>query len=341
LKHNWRNITPDGGVNDSKLLDGSKKTTVEAFYIRSVACWVPNLLIANHVPTCPYCKLKDHVDVVKARWINCPKILYGISSHKYLDTLLYPCIKCKKTFSGYHKQSLQLDANVILGYFNFFLGHGYAVDEPLFRMIVDDANTVATSVIFQKMKRHQHTEYLDQYQLYLQAVGNKTVKPTWKKQQTLTSMLPKPTGDAELDSLLKERNARQADVTKHRMLLNSARIKRQSDISFRSILKDKDNHNVHGHGNCIPGLGGTKLRNLIACNILSTKELLQADPVDYMVYRNVYHLISKWQRMVESYYKTLQVKVDVHQADYDASEAAYQEANDALIQYKNSDVARQ
>jgi hypothetical protein len=36
---------------------------------------------------------------------------------------------------------IQLDASVVFGYFNYFLGHGYAVDEQLFRMIVEQANT--------------------------------------------------------------------------------------------------------------------------------------------------------------------------------------------------------
>jgi hypothetical protein len=341
-EHNWRNITPPGGKNDSMLyLNCNKKTTVDAFYVRPIACWVPHLLIANHVPSCPRCKTRDHVDTIKARWMNSPKILFGTTSHKYLDSMLYPCTKCKTTFSGYHKRSLQLDASVVFGYFNYYLGHGYAVDEQLFRMIVEEATTESTSAIAQRMKRLQVAEYLDQYQLYLGAVGLEKVKPQLKQQRTLTSMLPKPTGDAELDHLIRERNNCMSEVAKQRMLLYSAHVKHGLDISFMSILKDKENHNVHGQANCIPGLGGTKLRKLMACNILSTKALLEADPVDYMAYKRTAHLIPRWQRMVDSYYNNLSIQVDVYKGNFDRASAAYQEANDALIRYKDSDIARE
>jgi hypothetical protein len=150
-EHNWRNVSPRGGKNDSMLFCGSKTTTVDAFYVRSMALWVPHLLIANHVPTCPRCKDNENVDVIKARWINSPKVLYGVTSHKYLDTMLYPCAKCCRTFSGYNKQALQLDANIVFGYFNYYLGHGYAVDEDLYRLIVDEACTQSTASISQRL----------------------------------------------------------------------------------------------------------------------------------------------------------------------------------------------
>ena len=98
-----------------------------------MAVWVPHLIIHNHVPACPNCKKNKYVDVTKARWINSPKILYGVDSHRYLDTQLYPCHGCARRFAGYNKASMQVDANVYYGYFNFFLGKHYAVDEQLYR----------------------------------------------------------------------------------------------------------------------------------------------------------------------------------------------------------------
>jgi Transposase len=336
---NWRCITPSGGKNDSTLFNLTNQTTVDAFYVRPIACWVPHLLIANHVPTCPRCKSKDFVDLVKARWINSPKIMYGITSHLYLDTMLYPCTKCSGTFSGYHKQSLQLDANVVFGYFNYYLGHGYAVDEPLFRLIVESATSEATSTICRRLKTLQHTEYLDQYQLYLGAVGLDKVKPPKKKQKSIRALLPKATGDAELDRLIKVRNATMSNVSKCRMLYNSAHNKHAMDIKFVSILKDKDNHNVHGKSNCIPGLGSTKIRQLIQCEILSTKDLLVVDPIDYCASK-LDHKIPKWQRMVESYYETLKIQRDLRKGEYNVAQAEHEKANEALIRYKNSDTAR-
>jgi hypothetical protein len=163
---------------------------------------------------------------------------------------------------------------LVFGYFNYYLGHGYAVDEDLYKTIVDLANTQSTASIAQRLKRLQYGEYLDQYQLYLGAVGLDKVKPQRKKQQTITSMFPKLSGDPELDRLLKERKAKQKmDAGRLRLLMNCAHNRHAMDITLRSIiLKDKDNHNIHGGQlNTIPGLGGTKLRKLISCNILSTK----------------------------------------------------------------------
>jgi hypothetical protein len=257
-QNNWRQITPNGGRNDSTLLAANTKTTVGSFYVRPICCWVPHLLIANHIPTCPHCKMKDHIDLVKSRWTNAPKLLYGISSHKYLDTMLYFCTLCDRTFTGYHKQSLRLDASVVVGYFDIYLGHDYAMDEQLYAMICEFSSTVSTSIISRRLCSIQHTEYLNQYQLYLKAVGMDKVKPPkMKKQKTISSMLPKVTGDPELDRLIRDRVAKQSNVTRCRMLFNAAQNKFEMDITFRSILKDKENHNIHGRQNVMKGLGTT------------------------------------------------------------------------------------
>jgi hypothetical protein len=173
------------------------------------------------------------------------------------------------------------------------------------------------------MKRLQVAEYLDQYQLYLGAVGLEKVKTQLKRQRTLTSLLPKPTGDAELDHLIRERNDRMSEAAKQRMLLHSARVKHGLDITFLSMLKNRENHNVHGEENCIPGIGGTKLRKLVACNTLSTKALLEADPVEYMAYKSTAHLIPRWQRMMDSYYVIWEFKLTFTRVTFDRASAAY------------------
>ena len=57
---------------------------MDAFYVKPLACWIPHVLIPNHVPTCPHCKEKKFVNPQKARWINSPKILYGKDRHRYM-----------------------------------------------------------------------------------------------------------------------------------------------------------------------------------------------------------------------------------------------------------------
>ena len=184
-QQNWRNIEPSGGKYDSDVLNAKSKktTTVEAFYVRPLACWVPHLLIENHVPKCPHCKKSDQVDLTKTRWINSPKILFGIGTHKYIDTMLYPCQRCRRHFAGYNKQSMQLSASVYYGYFNYYLGHGYAVDEPLYRHVVDASGTEATSTIASRLKRAAFDEYYADHQLYLSAVACKKITNSNKRKR--------------------------------------------------------------------------------------------------------------------------------------------------------------
>jgi hypothetical protein len=106
--HAWHNITPNGGRFDSTLLNTShkKKAKLESFYVKPIASWVPHLLFSNHVPSCPHCRRKDYVAVDKGRWINSPKVMFGLHRHKYLDTWLYPCRGCGRSFAGYNKQSM-------------------------------------------------------------------------------------------------------------------------------------------------------------------------------------------------------------------------------------------
>jgi hypothetical protein len=82
-QHDWRNILPTSGSYDSHLLNTNNKNTtaVDAFYVKPMACWVPHLLVQNHVPTCPRCKSKEFVDAIRARFINSPIVLYGMSTN--------------------------------------------------------------------------------------------------------------------------------------------------------------------------------------------------------------------------------------------------------------------
>ena len=94
--HDWRKIESSGGRKSSL----AKTVSLESFYVKPIAAWVPDKLFVNHAPSCPHCKSNRHVEVQSARWINTPKVLYGISSHSYLDTKLYPCWRCSKMTAG-------------------------------------------------------------------------------------------------------------------------------------------------------------------------------------------------------------------------------------------------
>ena len=183
----WRCVNPKGARHDSTLQNASvsKKTRVEAFYVKSLAVWVPHLLFNNHVPSCPHCKKSDHVDTSRGRWINTPKILYGLHRHRYLDTWLYPCRRCSRHFAGYNKASMQLDAAVYYGFFNFYVGYGYAVDEELYRHVVLEASLESTATIAHRLQRLAHDAYYGDYQLYLSAVGLGKIDTRPKKKPEL------------------------------------------------------------------------------------------------------------------------------------------------------------
>ena len=156
--HDWKWVVPtNGGRFDSSIL--SKPSSVEDFYVKPIATWVPHLLIPNHIPSCPHCKVNKNVDTVGARWMNCPKVLYGTSRYRYLDTVLYPCKLCGRRFAGYNKQSMQLDSSLYYGFFTFYLGHGFAVDEDLYRFIIKSASTASTASIEKKLKRMAYDAY--------------------------------------------------------------------------------------------------------------------------------------------------------------------------------------
>jgi hypothetical protein len=159
--HDWKNILPSSGSYDSHLLNKGNKNTrsVHCFYVKPLAVWVPHLLIQNHIPTCPRCDEKDCVDPTRARFINCPVVLFGMDTNRYLDTVLYPCNRCKRTFAGYNKQSMKLDAKVYYAYFDFYLGPGYAVDEVLYKHILEEASSSATALIAKRLKAQAYNRY--------------------------------------------------------------------------------------------------------------------------------------------------------------------------------------
>ena len=250
-KHNWKNISPIGGRNDSGLLDPSSKRTTKAdrFYVKAIACWIPHKLIPNHVPKCPQCESSRNVDPTKGRWVTCPKILYGVERHRYLDTWLYPCRNCARTFVGYDKKSMQLDAAVYYSYFPFYLGVKYAIDEELYRRIVLETATEATAKVYKRLRLQAYEAFLADHAMYYCAVGQKKVK----RQKTLRHHF-KATKDSEYLLRLKRRKAdAAANYSKHRLNYLSARKKSEADIEFKVLLHSKENHNIVGDANILPG----------------------------------------------------------------------------------------
>ena len=187
--------------------------------------------------------------------------------------MLYYCVKCKSHFAGYNKKSMQLDAHVYYAYFNFYLGSGFAVDDQLYRYLVLHASTESTTVLARKLKGMAYEKYFDDYQLYLQAVGLEKILPLAKKCKTIADYLPEAGGmHPALVTATRKKNDLQNKLMRLRNERNGAQFRFEADYAFKFMLDDKENHNVHGRGNKMKGLGGTKMRKLIAHGIISTKQ---------------------------------------------------------------------
>jgi hypothetical protein len=327
--HDWKCIFPTkGGRCDSSIL--AKSSTVEDFYVKAIAAWVPHLLVPNHVPCCPHCKTHKHVDIVKARWINCPKVLYGTSRYRYLDTVLYPCKLCGRRFAGYNKESMHLDSSLYYGFFTFYLGHGFAVDDELYRFVIESANTASTASIEKKLKRIAYDAYYEDHQLYLTAIGLKKIRPK-KKQKTIDELFPAKSTSTELQSLLNLRARCSSELSKAKVAYTAAVNKSKNDLAFKNMIGDKENHNVHGRRNYLPGLGATKLRKLIEAGIDTCQELLSADP---RAHPNI-KPFAKWQSFVECYYESLAAVASGKKLDMEQAQERYDEVLDQLVVYQN------
>ena len=85
-ERDWRNVTPSGGR--FRCAGTKRKVNVNSFYIKPLAVFVPHLLLKNHVPSCPKCEssLSVFTEGPRVKWVKVPKLLFGVNSHKHLDT---------------------------------------------------------------------------------------------------------------------------------------------------------------------------------------------------------------------------------------------------------------
>lgn len=301
---------------------------MDAFYVKSIAAWVPHKLIANHVPKCPKCSSSKSVDLTKCRWINQPKLLYGVSRHRYLDTVMYPCRSCSSFFTGYDETSIKLDASLYLGYFNFYLGPRYAVDEELHRHIVLSASLQSTAVIAQTIKNFAYEAYYSDYQQYLTCVGVNKIQPP-KKKRTVHAMATQAAqgmpDNPELARLLRRKQRCKEDLQRANDNYLRASERAEGDIEFHHLLDSKQNHNVTGDLNVMEGLGPVKIGKLRANQIFSARQLLLADSSDYPA---ISHLIPRWVTIVNKHYRKLKERATYFKNCLTAAEEALESAED-------------
>jgi len=165
-KHCWSNITPSGGTRSSL----TKSVRHDSFYVKPIAAWVPCKIFGNSFrPSCPDCRTCQFVDLGKSKWPPHPKLLFGVCSHRYLDTKLYYCRSCTKTFLGTNPESMKLDSDKYLGFFNFYLTPRCAVDDELFTLVTAGYD-IPTAKIHKQLQHMATEKYLNDHLYYLHAV---------------------------------------------------------------------------------------------------------------------------------------------------------------------------
>jgi hypothetical protein len=277
-KHDWANIAPPR--------NSSPKNPVQAddFYVKNVAAWVPEKLFANHVPKCPNCCNNFNVNVAGARWVNNPKILFGISSHRYLDTKLYPCHGCGNFFAGHNEESMKLDGQKYMGYFNFSLSGSLAIDEELSCFLTinyEEPNEKIHSQLVQMSTEKYRTDRTRYNQAFrsgrLRNEEQQQVEVSDKSLATLKRTLMDKTDEMRIA----ERAAK-------------------DPLDFTALIRRK-----HGRNNRkapLSGIGEGKLSELISTGILTGQQLLECEATPRCFYRKSFR---NWKATAQQHFEAL------------------------------------
>ena len=295
----WTNLLPNRGRNTC-LNNDDLQMYAYSFYIKPIAAWVPHLILPNnHMPACPKCESNKSIDLGQSDWIANPIILYGVRSHKYLDTWLYKCRDCKSSFNGYNEVSLQKSGSALLGIFNFRLSRGFAVDDELYSCIINNSKQTTAST-YRTIARQCSDKYYTDLIFYCQAVLAKKV--VGDRPNTVAGSR----GQRTLDAHLTEQQFDPLKIQKEQLVkvdreLRQKACKFETDVPFGNIFKQKSDRNNWG----LPfaGIGAAKCQKLILRGILTAKELLEYEGNDP-------EILPQWKGIVERYYAELKKEVD-------------------------------
>ena len=147
---------------------------------------------------------------------------------------------------------MQLDSSIYFGYFNFYLGPRYCVDEELYRYIVLSASLQSTTVIANTLKSIAHEAYYGDYQQYLSCVGMKKVTPP-KRVRTVERMANAAFQARPRDPLLADLHRKKQEcanaVARARLVYAPAKRQAESDIALKDLLTAKQDKNIYGAKN--------------------------------------------------------------------------------------------
>ena len=324
--HDWRQINPKDGARSSLI----KPIDAGSFNVKSVACWVPHLLIGGGFkPTCPHCEQSSYIDLNKCRWIENPKILHGVSTHRYLDTKYYHCSSCGKDFTGYNLGSMKLDQDKYLGFFNFHLSKKYAIDMELFTFITTSYD-IPTHKLYKNLQQMATDKYLqDQFVFYhAQANGkirreiSEVVHLAGRPQRTIQQHAVRM---AERESTMtdnqKEQREANTQLRKLEREINrlKAAVNDPIDLRHQRDFKRNRNNLKHKRKDFLPMLGVGKLTKLINAGIMTGRQMLEFDapPPDTFTQAK----FDSYKMFVHTLYEERQAALSAKQPEFDAAKA--------------------
>ena len=273
-----------------------------SFYVKDIAMWIPHLMLPNYVPSCSKCQTKEMVDVNGFDWVENPKLLYGVCSHRYVDTIYYKCNKCTCTFLGFNAVTMETDAKEITGVLNFRMSQGFAVDENLYSFVISHSSDT-TALIQQRLKKLAADEWMNDAACYFCGVAAKKVKARGGRngrEGLIDNFLVDTSKVTPAEKKARHLRYRLTNIERE---LKSIEAKAVADVFFIDVFNKKKNRNK-SH---LPfkGLGREKLLTLIGLEITSAKDLLACDGFNPAVKES-------WKDMVQACYDQLNRDVAHH-----------------------------
>jgi len=297
-KRDWKRLT---WATPASLVN-TKKISPQLFYVKDLAVWIPHMLIPGCVPSCGKCLSKEGVDPNNFRFVEFPKIMYGLTSHRYLDSVYYHCGNCRGDFQACNPETLKHDGKELLGVLNFRLSQGFVVDEELYSFITTHGADTTTS-IHQRIKGMHANRYVYEASCYYRAVVAKRVKPRNPKrvdgtnQSTLDSILVQ---QLELTRDQKRQQTLRWDLGRLELQLKSKKDVLDGDMHFSDVFRRKKNRNSIGE--LFPGIGKRKMLTLLEHGIYTARDLLHYEGESPSIKEN-------WKNIVQNYYDNLSFEV--------------------------------
>jgi len=189
-KRDWQRLT----WSTPASLVNAKTMSPHLFYVKDLAVWIPHMLIPGCVPSCAKCLSKEGVDPNQCQFVEFPKMMCGLTCHRYLDSVHCHCTICQGDFQACNPETLKKDGNELVGILNFRMSQGFVIDEALYSFIaVNGANT--TTSTFQRIRALHANRCVCAASCCYRAAMAKRIKP---RDPTRVE------GTNHLDSLLKQ-----------------------------------------------------------------------------------------------------------------------------------------